>query len=81
LAAWLGSIVSLLDPGIIVLGGGVLGGQIGPPLLSRLRELVPQRTVNPYASQIPIVEPKLGALSGVIGAAMIARGVGERPRY
>jgi glucokinase len=74
LAAWLGSIVSLLDPGIIVLGGGVLGGHVRAPLLSRLRELVPHRTVNPCASQIPIVEPQLGALSGVIGAAMIARG-------
>jgi glucokinase len=76
-AAWLGSIVSLLDPGIIILGGGVLGGHAGAPLLARLRELVPTRTVNPYASQIPIVEPKLGALSGVIGAAAIARGLGE----
>lgn len=74
-AAWLGSIVSLLDPGIIILGGGVLSGQVGAPLLSRLRELVPKRTVNPYASQIPIVAPELGALSGVIGAAAIARGL------
>jgi glucokinase len=80
LAAWLGSIVSLLDPGIIVLGGGVLGGHIRAHMLSRLRELVPTRTVNPYASQIPIVEPQLGALSGVIGAAITARGVGEYPR-
>jgi glucokinase len=80
LAAWLASIVSLLDPGIIVLGGGVLGGPLDgnvcQPMLSRLRELVPKRTVNPYASQIPIVEPGLGALSGVIGAAAIARGLG-----
>jgi glucokinase len=75
-AAWLGSIVSLLDPGIIILGGGVLGGHTREPLLTRLRELVPTRTVNPYASQIPIVEPALGALSGVIGAAAIARGLG-----
>jgi glucokinase len=80
LAAWLGSIVSLLDPGIIILGGGVLGGHVRAPLLSRLRELMPRRTVNPYASQIPIVEPELGGLSGVIGAAMIARGISEGPR-
>jgi glucokinase len=76
LAAWLASIVSLLDPGIIILGGGVLGGHSREPMLSRLRELVPKRTVNPYASRIPIVEPGLGALSGVIGAAAIARGLG-----
>jgi glucokinase len=78
LAAWLGSIVSLLDPGIIVLGGGVLGGHVRAQMLSLLRELVPRRTINPYASEIPIVEPQLGALSGVVGAAMIARGAGGR---
>ncbi len=76
LAAWLASIVSLLDPGVIILGGGVLGGPVGIPMLARLREQMPKRTVNPYASQIPIVEPQLGALSGVIGAAAIARGLG-----
>jgi glucokinase len=76
LAAWLASIVSLLDPGIIILGGGVLGGHSREPMFVRLRELVPKRTVNPYASRIPIVEPGLGALSGVIGAAAIARGLG-----
>jgi len=77
LAAWLGSIVSLLDPGIIVLGGGVLEGRAGPDLLSRLRQLMPRRTINPYASKIPIVEPQLGTLAGVIGAAMIARSVSD----
>jgi glucokinase len=77
-AGWLGSIVSLLDPGIIVLGGGVLSGSQGPALLQQLRELVPKRTVNPYASQIPIVEAQLGGMSGVIGAASIARGAIEQ---
>lgn len=73
LTAWLANVVSLLDPGIIILGGGVLSGTRGEPILARFREQMPTRSVNPYASQIAIVAPKLGALSGVIGAAAIAR--------
>lgn len=67
LGAWLGGIMSLLDPGIIVLGGGVAG--IGDPLFSRLRAIVPKRTVNPYASTTPIAPAQFGAEAGVVGAA------------
>jgi glucokinase len=69
LAAWLGGVVSLLDPDIIVLGGGVMG--IGEPLFARLRAMVPKRTVNPYASETPIVPAQFGAEAGVVGAAAV----------
>jgi glucokinase len=72
LGAWLGAVISLLDPGIIVLGGGV--AQIGEPLLGRLRAVAPRWTVNPYASRIPIVPARFGAESGVIGAAAVLMG-------
>jgi glucokinase len=67
LGAWLGAVVSLLDPGIIVLGGGV--SSIGEPLFARLRAIVPARTVNPYS--IPIVPAHLGAEAGIVGAAAV----------
>jgi glucokinase len=67
LAAWLGGIVSLLDPDIIVLGGGVT--EIGDPLFSRLRALVPRWSINPYASETPIVPARFR--SGIIGAAAL----------
>jgi glucokinase len=69
LGAWLGAVISLLDPGIIVLGGGV--AQIGEALFGRLRAAAPRWTVNPYAEQIPIVPAQFGAESGVIGAAAV----------
>ncbi len=72
LAAWLGSIVSLLDPDIIVIGGGV--AKIGEPLFERLRVEVPKRTVNPYARDLPIVPAKFGADAGIVGAAAVAMG-------
>ncbi len=69
LGAWLGGIVSLLDPGIIVIGGNV--AQIGEPLLERLRAIMPTRTVNPFAARIPIVRTHFGAEAGVVGAASL----------
>jgi glucokinase len=69
LGAWLGGVISLLDPDIVVLGGGVM--QIGEPLFARLRAIVPARTVNPYASETPIVPPQFGAEAGIVGAAAV----------
>lgn len=67
LGAWLGSMVSLLDPDIIVIGGGV--SRIGDPLFSRLRAIVPRRTINQFAADTPIVPAALGTEVGVLGAA------------
>jgi glucokinase len=72
LGAWLGSVVSLLDPDIIVIGGGV--SKIGEPLFEKLRAIVPSRTVNPHASELPIVPAKFGAEAGVVGAAAVVMG-------
>jgi glucokinase len=69
LAAWLGSVVSLLDPDIIVIGGGV--SRIGEPLFSKLRELVPRRTINPFAAQTPIVPAALDRDVGIYGGAAV----------
>jgi glucokinase len=69
LAAWLGSVVSLLDPDIIVIGGGV--SRIGEPLFTKLRELVPRRTINPFASQTPIVPAALDRDVGIYGGAAV----------
>jgi glucokinase len=67
LAAWLGSCVSLLDPEIIVIGGGL--ANIGDPLFSRLRRAVPARTINQFAAETPIVPALLAANVGILGAA------------
>lgn len=69
LAAWLGSVVSLLDPDVIVMGGGVAG--IGEPLFSRLRALVPEHTINQAARKLPIVPALLAENAGILGAASV----------
>jgi glucokinase len=70
LSAWLGSLISLLDPQIIVIGGGV--ARIGEPLFSRLRARVPSRTINRFADQTLIVPAALAGDVGVLGAAAVA---------
>ncbi len=72
LSAWMGSLISLLDPEIIVIGGGV--ARIGEPLFRLLRERVPSRTINQFAGQTPIVPAALAEDVGVLGAAAVALG-------
>jgi glucokinase len=71
LSAWLGGLISLLDPDIVVIGGGGAAA-LGEPLLSRLRLLTPQRTINQNAVNTPIVPATLSANVGILGAAAVA---------
>src|SRR4029077_1437446 len=73
LGAWLGSMISLLDPDVIVMGGGV--AQIGEPLFSRVRRITPGRTINQFAPETPIVPAQLGSDAGIIGAAAAVDGI------
>jgi glucokinase len=68
-AAWMGSMISLLDPDIIVVGGGI--SRIGEPLFARLRREVPARTINQFADQVPIVPAQLAGEVGILGAASV----------
>ncbi len=77
LGAWLGSVVSLLDPDIIIIGGGVI--RMGEPLFQKLRETVPRRTINPFAAQTPIVPAQLESDVGIYGAAAVMLAPAPRP--
>jgi glucokinase len=82
LGAWLGNIISLLDPDIIVIGGGV--SRIGEPLFRKIRETAPRRTINTFAGQTPIVPAQLERDVGIFGAAavILAAGVaGGEPEF
>jgi len=69
LGIWLGNMISLLDPEIIVIGGGVsLAGEV---LLKQIRKSIPRHTINLNASKTPVVQAKLKQNVGVYGAASI----------
>jgi glucokinase len=78
LGAWLGSLISLLDPEIIVIGGGI--SQIGEPLFARLQREIPSRTINQFAAQTPVVPARFGANVGILGAAaVVLSGISSEP--
>jgi glucokinase len=72
LGVWLGSMISLLDPGAIVIGGGV--ARIGRPLFAKIRNTIRHYTLNPkLAQKVPIVPAKLQQNVGIYGAASLFR--------
>ena len=69
LAYWLGNIIDLLEPDVIVMGGGVTS--MLAPYLTGLRERWKGAVVNPWPDQIPLVLARYGEDSGVAGAAAL----------
>lgn len=68
-AVWLGNMIDLLDPDVIVLGGGVAG--ILSAFFDRIRERLPQCSINPHSAEVPLVVAKYGADAGIAGAAAL----------
>jgi len=64
--SWL---VSILNPGYIVLGGSIL--RLGESLLAEIRRTVQERTLPALAANTEIVPSSLGADVGIIGAAAL----------
>lgn len=69
------NLISILDPSIVVLGGGVSNLEA---LYDRGRDEVASRVFNDEL-RTPIVKNALGDSAGVIGAALLARPVTEQP--
>ena len=65
----LAGLVSFLNPGLIVIGGGVAG--IGHSLLAEIRGVVYRRSLPLATGNMPIVLSELGGEAGVVGAARL----------
>ncbi len=80
LAILVASIVNLLDPEMIVIGGGVAEA-LGERLVEPIRRAAPQWYLKKEgAEKIRIVLAELGDYAGVLGAATIARRAMEEGR-
>ena len=66
---WLGSMINLLDPEIVVIGGGV--SLVGKVLFKPIRKAAMEHTINIFASKTPIVQAKLKRNVGIYGAASV----------
>ncbi len=69
LTPWLGNIVDLLDPDVLVMGGGV-AAMLGP-FFGEIKDRLPSWCVNPRASEIPLVMAHYGADAGIAGGAAL----------
>lgn len=69
LSIWLGGLLNLLDPDIVVIGGGV--SAIGDLLFDAIRSHLPSYTLNPFAASTPIVPAHLKEDVGILGAAAL----------
>lgn len=69
LSLWFSNMLDLLDPEIIVIGGGAAA--LFSPFLDQIRNRVPELAINPRAQEVPIVPARYGADSGIAGGAAL----------
>jgi glucokinase len=67
----LGGLLDILDPEVLVLGGGVI--QIGPPLLDHLHAAIREQAFETIYSHVRIATAGLGQDAGLVGALEWAR--------
>jgi glucokinase len=67
LAIWLGNIIALLEPEVIIVGGGI--GRVMMSFRARMRRVLETWAINPGAHRVPILNARYGAQSALAGAA------------
>ena len=71
LAVWLGNVIDLLEPDVIIFGGGV--AELMSPFLGSIHGQLPRWSINPRCQEIPLLRAKYGADAGIAGAAALCR--------
>lgn len=70
LAVWLGNVIDLLEPEVIVVGGGL--GSLVSEWFEYLREKIPSWSINSRCNEIPLKPAKYGIDAGIVGAAALS---------
>jgi glucokinase len=71
LAVWVGNIIDLLEPDVIVFGGGV--APVMSQFFPRMQAELPKWAVNARCCEIPLLLAKYGSDAGIAGAAALCR--------
>jgi glucokinase len=74
----LGNIVDLLDPDVMIIGGGV--ASLLQPFFGDIRDRLPKWCVNPHCLEIPLVTAHYGSDAGIAGGAALCRKPSRLPR-
>ena len=69
LSWWIGNIIDLLEPDVIVVGGGV--ASMLEPFFDVLRSRLPERCVNPAPCGLPLLKARYAEDAGIAGAAAL----------
>lgn len=69
LAFWLGNIIDLLEPEVMVMGGGV--GSMLTPFIGEIRERLPGCCLNRRCQEIPLIAAQFGEDAGILGGAAL----------
>jgi glucokinase len=69
-ALWLGSMIDLLEPDVIIIGGGVAA--MMKPFFGEIHDLLPGFCMNQRCQEIPLVIACYGADAGIAGGAALA---------
>jgi glucokinase len=71
LTVWLGNIVDLLEPDVMIIGGGA--ASMLQPFFGEIRERLPSWCINSHCREIPLVTAHYGADAGIAGGAALCR--------
>ncbi|HUJ95722.1 MAG TPA: ROK family protein [Terriglobales bacterium] len=69
LSLWLGNTIDLFDPDVIIIGGGVSAMLV--PFFSEIKNLLPKYCVNSRCQEVPLLQARYGADSGIAGGAAL----------
>jgi glucokinase len=67
----LGGVINLLDPAVVVIGGGIAEA-LGPRYVEWAAQIARRQALASEARKVPIVPSQLGDDAGLLGAALTA---------
>src|SRR5882762_5034077 len=71
LTVWLGNMIDLLEPDVIIFGGGV--AQLMSDFFPRMQLELPKWSINARCCEIPLLLAKYGSDAGIAGACALCR--------
>ncbi len=69
LSFWLGNVIDLLEPDVIIIGGGV--GSMLKPFFSEISNRLPHWSINQRCQEIPLLPAQYGEDAGIAGGAAL----------
>jgi glucokinase len=69
LSLWFGNIIDLLEPDVMIVGGGV--ASMLKPLFGEIQDRLPACSVNQRCNEVPLVEARYGEDAGIAGGAAL----------